>query len=59
MAAAQRIWIAFRKVTVVLGQVQRIKQYVFETSGLNEIRASELLERLVTKLAGEVKSEMA
>ncbi|MGI5926931.1 MAG: hypothetical protein ACOX8A_07105 [Thermacetogeniaceae bacterium] len=47
------------KVTVVLGQVQRIKQYVFETSGLNEIRgASELLERLVTKLAGEVKSEI-
>jgi len=33
------------KVTVVLGQVQRIKQYVFETSGLNEIRgASALLE---------------
>ncbi|MDR9755829.1 MAG: hypothetical protein RJR35_03650 [Thermoanaerobacterales bacterium] len=31
------------KVTVVLGQVQRIKQYVFETSGLNEIRGASAL----------------
>jgi len=47
------------KVTVVLGQVQRIKQYVFETSGLNEIRgASALLEGLVKKLAEEVKSKI-
>lgn len=47
------------KVTVVHGQVQRIKQYVFETPGLNEIRgASELLEGLMRKLAREVGSEI-
>lgn len=45
-------------VVLVLGAVQRVKQYVFETPGLNEIRGgSELLEHVTKALCEEVAGE--
>ena len=47
------------QVTVVVAAVQRIKQFVFETPGLNEIRgASTLLDDLIEKLAAEVSRKL-
>ncbi len=46
-------------VVLVLGAVQRVKQYVFETPGLNEIRGgSELLEEVTRDLREEVAREL-
>ncbi len=46
-------------VTLVVGAVQRVKQYVFETPGLNEIRGgSELLEEVTHRLAREVTRQL-
>jgi len=46
-------------VTLVVGAVARVKQYVFETPGLNEIRgASELLERVTRELSRRVAGEL-
>jgi len=46
-------------VTLVVGAVARVKQYVFETPGLNEIRgASELLERVTRELGRRVAGEL-
>lgn len=44
-----------RQVDLVLVAVQRVKQYVFETHGLNEIRgASTLLDKVIEDLQSEV-----
>ncbi|MBC7346369.1 MAG: hypothetical protein H5U00_02795, partial [Clostridia bacterium] len=44
-------------LVVVIGAVQRVKQYVFDTPGLNEIRGgSELLEQ-ITERAGRAVAE--
>lgn len=44
-----------RQVDLVLVAVQRVKQYVFETHGLNEIRgASTLLDEVIEDLQSEV-----
>jgi len=46
-------------VTVVVGAVQRVKQYVFETPGLNEIRGgSEILSDVTERLAVDVATEL-
>ncbi|MGQ9533199.1 MAG: hypothetical protein ACUVTQ_10445 [Desulfotomaculales bacterium] len=46
-------------VTLVVGVVARVKQYVFETPGLNEIRGgSELLEKVTRELGGRVAGEL-
>mgnify|MGYP000054496927 CR=1 FL=1 len=47
------------QVVFVAGAIQRIKQYVFETPGLSEIRgASTLLDHLVEEFAGDVEREL-
>jgi len=47
------------QVFFVAGAIQRIKQYVFETPGLSEIRgASTLLDYLVEEFAKEVADEL-
>ncbi len=47
------------RVAVVIGAVQRIKQYVFETPGLNEIRGgSTLLDELIRHFGGVVSEEL-
>ncbi|MGB9886312.1 MAG: hypothetical protein ACPLRW_04865 [Moorellales bacterium] len=46
-------------VVVVIGAVQRVKQYVFETPGLNEIRGgSELLEQIAGEISQTVAREL-
>lgn len=46
-------------VVLVIGAVRRVKQYVFETPGLNEIRGgSELLEQVTKTLREEVAGEL-
>ncbi len=48
-----------RKLDVVLMAVQRVKQYVFETPGLNEIRgASTLLDEVTDNLQRQVRAEI-
>lgn len=47
------------KMYVVGVAAQRIKQYVFESAGLNEIRgASEILDGCVSTLASEIENEI-
>lgn len=47
------------RVRLVMGAAQRIKQYVFETPGLNEIRgASTLLEQVLDDLQEQVETEI-
>lgn len=46
-------------VVLVIGAVQRVKQYVFDTPGLNEIRGgSELLEQITEQLGKKVAEEL-
>jgi len=46
-------------LVLVVGAVQRVKQYVFETPGLNEIRgASTLLDRLIDSVREQIGEEI-